>query len=93
MPFFPQAVPGYNSNDWKVNVTGSIGVYTYLGSNCTSQPNSALIPLLNFRRVNDDNSNPPWPYSVFVMRAWEGVQVENRVRKVKGERDAEGGSR
>ena len=30
-------------------------------------------------KVNHDYSNHPWPYSVFVMRASEGVQVENKV--------------
>lgn len=48
LPVFPSTIP----KPWNLKVTGDIGIYTYLGSNCTNSPQTALIPLLNFKQIS-----------------------------------------
>lgn len=47
-PIFPPSIP----KPWNLNLTGSIGIYTYLGSNCTNSPNTGFVPLLNFKLIS-----------------------------------------
>lgn len=47
LPIFPSSLPA-NAH---LNVSGSVDIYSYLGSNCTNSPQTALIPLLKFRVV------------------------------------------